>query len=54
MGVGEVVRCRPLGAVCLIDEGEADWKLLLLLVVVVIISIIIIISSSSNYYVYYW
>lgn len=27
-GVGQVVRCRPLGAVCLIDEGEADWKIL--------------------------
>lgn len=27
-GVGEVVRCRPLGAVCLIDEGQADWKIL--------------------------
>ena len=26
--VGEVVRCRPLGAVCLIDEGQADWKIL--------------------------
>lgn len=28
VGVGVVVRCRPLGAVCLIDEGEADWKIL--------------------------
>jgi inorganic pyrophosphatase len=28
VGVGEVVRCRPLGAVCLIDEGQADWKIL--------------------------
>jgi inorganic pyrophosphatase len=27
-GVGAVVRCRPLGAVCLIDEGQADWKIL--------------------------
>jgi len=27
-GVGEVVQCRPLGAVCLIDEGQADWKVL--------------------------
>mmetsp|Transcript_21891 Transcript_21891/g.38741 ORF Transcript_21891/g.38741 Transcript_21891/m.38741 type:complete len:465 (+) Transcript_21891:80-1474(+) len=27
-GVGEVVSCRPLGAVCLIDEGKADWKIL--------------------------
>jgi len=26
--VGQVVRCKPLGAVCLIDEGEADWKIL--------------------------
>lgn len=26
--VGLVVRCRPLGAVCLIDEGQADWKIL--------------------------
>lgn len=26
--VGAVVRCRPLGAVCLIDEGQADWKVL--------------------------
>eukprot|EP00933_Yihiella_yeosuensis_P051740 TRINITY_DN4971_c0_g1_i2.p1 TRINITY_DN4971_c0_g1~~TRINITY_DN4971_c0_g1_i2.p1 ORF type:complete len:407 (-),score=70.89 TRINITY_DN4971_c0_g1_i2:830-2050(-) len=26
--VGEVIRCRPLGAVCLIDEGQADWKIL--------------------------
>jgi len=26
--VGEVVQCRPLGAVCLIDEGRADWKVL--------------------------
>mmetsp|Transcript_15624 Transcript_15624/g.25369 ORF Transcript_15624/g.25369 Transcript_15624/m.25369 type:complete len:629 (+) Transcript_15624:65-1951(+) len=25
---GAVVRCRPLGAVCLIDEGQADWKIL--------------------------
>jgi inorganic pyrophosphatase len=25
---GAVVRCRPLGAVCLIDDGEADWKTL--------------------------
>eukprot|EP00929_Paragymnodinium_shiwhaense_P071816 TRINITY_DN36472_c1_g1_i1.p1 TRINITY_DN36472_c1_g1~~TRINITY_DN36472_c1_g1_i1.p1 ORF type:complete len:477 (-),score=81.70 TRINITY_DN36472_c1_g1_i1:417-1847(-) len=28
VGVGEVVQCRPLGAVCLIDEGQADWKVL--------------------------
>jgi len=28
VGVGEVVQCRPLGAVCLIDEGQADWKIL--------------------------
>jgi len=27
-GVGSVVHCRPLGAVCLIDEGQADWKIL--------------------------
>eukprot|EP00933_Yihiella_yeosuensis_P017194 TRINITY_DN14432_c0_g1_i1.p1 TRINITY_DN14432_c0_g1~~TRINITY_DN14432_c0_g1_i1.p1 ORF type:complete len:375 (-),score=66.13 TRINITY_DN14432_c0_g1_i1:493-1617(-) len=27
-GVGTVVRCRPIGAVCLIDEGKADWKIL--------------------------
>jgi len=27
-GVGEVVRCRPLGAVCLIDEGQADYKII--------------------------
>eukprot|EP00931_Biecheleriopsis_adriatica_P086087 TRINITY_DN60813_c0_g1_i1.p1 TRINITY_DN60813_c0_g1~~TRINITY_DN60813_c0_g1_i1.p1 ORF type:complete len:477 (+),score=88.20 TRINITY_DN60813_c0_g1_i1:58-1431(+) len=27
-GVGSVVQCRPLGAVCLIDEGQADWKIL--------------------------
>eukprot|EP00930_Biecheleria_cincta_P055768 TRINITY_DN42048_c0_g1_i1.p1 TRINITY_DN42048_c0_g1~~TRINITY_DN42048_c0_g1_i1.p1 ORF type:complete len:509 (-),score=91.92 TRINITY_DN42048_c0_g1_i1:133-1659(-) len=26
--VGTVVNCRPLGAVCLIDEGQADWKVL--------------------------
>jgi inorganic pyrophosphatase len=26
--VGTIVRCRPLGAVCLIDEGQADWKVL--------------------------
>jgi len=26
--VGAVVRCLPLGAVCLIDEGQADWKVL--------------------------
>mmetsp|Transcript_22612 Transcript_22612/g.40829 ORF Transcript_22612/g.40829 Transcript_22612/m.40829 type:complete len:401 (+) Transcript_22612:53-1255(+) len=26
--VGEVVECHPLGAVCLIDEGQADWKVL--------------------------
>lgn len=24
--VGQVTRCRPIGAVCLIDEGRADWK----------------------------
>jgi inorganic pyrophosphatase len=28
VGVGEIVRCRPLGAVCLIDDGKADWKIL--------------------------
>jgi len=28
VGVGEVVQCRPLGAVCLIDDGQADWKIL--------------------------
>jgi len=28
VGVGEIVECRPLGAVCLIDEGKADWKIL--------------------------
>ncbi|CAE7590499.1 PPA6 [Symbiodinium sp. CCMP2456] len=27
-GVGDVIICRPLGAVCLIDEGQADWKIL--------------------------
>lgn len=27
-GVGEVVICRPLGMVCLIDEGQADWKII--------------------------
>jgi len=27
-GVGEIVQCRPLGAVCLIDEGQADWKII--------------------------
>eukprot|EP00438_Fugacium_kawagutii_P036635 Skav209261 [mRNA] locus=scaffold1552:41288:44083:+ [translate_table: standard] len=26
--VGAIVRCRVLGAVCLIDEGQADWKVL--------------------------
>merc|ERR1740138_96880 len=26
VGVGAVVECRILGAVCLVDEGEADWK----------------------------
>lgn len=26
--VGAIVKCRPLGAVCLIDEGKADWKIL--------------------------
>lgn len=26
--VGAIVQCRPLGAVCLIDEGKADWKIL--------------------------
>lgn len=26
--VGQIVRCRPLGAVCLIDQGQADWKIL--------------------------
>mmetsp|Transcript_23376 Transcript_23376/g.54349 ORF Transcript_23376/g.54349 Transcript_23376/m.54349 type:complete len:577 (+) Transcript_23376:49-1779(+) len=26
LGVGTIARCRPLGAVCLIDEGRADWK----------------------------
>jgi len=28
MDVGAVVRCRPLAAVCLIDKGQADWKIL--------------------------
>lgn len=28
VGAGAVVQCRPLGAVCLIDDGEADWKIL--------------------------
>jgi len=28
VGVGEVTHCRPVGAVCLIDEGQADWKIL--------------------------
>jgi inorganic pyrophosphatase len=23
---GAVVQCRPLGAICLIDDGQADWK----------------------------
>mmetsp|Transcript_126625 Transcript_126625/g.300836 ORF Transcript_126625/g.300836 Transcript_126625/m.300836 type:complete len:499 (-) Transcript_126625:208-1704(-) len=26
--VGTIVRCRVLGAVCLIDEGQADWKVM--------------------------
>jgi len=26
VGVGDIVECRILGAVCLVDEGEADWK----------------------------
>lgn len=26
--VGAVIRCRPLGAVCLMDEGQADWKII--------------------------
>lgn len=26
--VGTIVECRPVGAVCLIDEGQADWKVL--------------------------
>jgi len=26
--VGAVVRCFPVGAMCLIDEGQADWKVL--------------------------
>jgi len=26
VGVGKIARCRPLGTVCLIDEGRADWK----------------------------
>ena len=25
--VGQVSPCRVLGAVCLIDEGQADWKI---------------------------
>eukprot|EP00930_Biecheleria_cincta_P095698 TRINITY_DN8763_c0_g1_i1.p1 TRINITY_DN8763_c0_g1~~TRINITY_DN8763_c0_g1_i1.p1 ORF type:complete len:381 (-),score=55.19 TRINITY_DN8763_c0_g1_i1:332-1444(-) len=25
---GDIVTCRPLGAVCLIDEGLCDWKIL--------------------------
>lgn len=28
IGVGVVVRCRPLGAACVVDEGRADWKIL--------------------------
>jgi inorganic pyrophosphatase len=28
VGVGEIASCTPLGAVCLIDEGRADWKIL--------------------------
>lgn len=28
VAVGVAVACRPLGAVCLIDEGQADWKIL--------------------------
>lgn len=28
IAVGDIVQCRPLGAVCLIDEGKADWKIL--------------------------
>ncbi len=26
--VGDVVELRVLGALCLIDEGEADWKII--------------------------
>merc|ERR1719162_2581870 len=26
VGVGAIAECRILGAVCLVDEGEADWK----------------------------
>eukprot|EP00441_Pelagodinium_beii_P017689 CAMPEP_0197671602 /NCGR_PEP_ID=MMETSP1338-20131121/77005_1 /TAXON_ID=43686 ORGANISM="Pelagodinium beii, Strain RCC1491" /NCGR_SAMPLE_ID=MMETSP1338 /ASSEMBLY_ACC=CAM_ASM_000754 /LENGTH=499 /DNA_ID=CAMNT_0043251529 /DNA_START=12 /DNA_END=1508 /DNA_ORIENTATION=- len=26
--VGAIVRCFPVGAMCLIDEGQADWKVL--------------------------
>mmetsp|Transcript_6510 Transcript_6510/g.14992 ORF Transcript_6510/g.14992 Transcript_6510/m.14992 type:complete len:508 (-) Transcript_6510:77-1600(-) len=26
--VGTIVRCRVIGAVCLIDEGQADWKVM--------------------------
>ncbi|CAE8581657.1 unnamed protein product, partial [Polarella glacialis] len=28
VGVGKIACCRPLGAVCLIDEGQADWKII--------------------------
>lgn len=28
--VGKIVCCRPLGAVCLIDEGQADWKIIVI------------------------
>lgn len=27
-GIGAIVQCRPIGAVCLIDEGRVDWKIL--------------------------
>eukprot|EP00435_Cladocopium_sp_Y103_P031747 s2849_g8.t1 len=27
LSVGQLTTCRPLGAVCLIDEGKADWKI---------------------------
>eukprot|EP00933_Yihiella_yeosuensis_P037198 TRINITY_DN31071_c0_g1_i1.p1 TRINITY_DN31071_c0_g1~~TRINITY_DN31071_c0_g1_i1.p1 ORF type:complete len:323 (+),score=48.66 TRINITY_DN31071_c0_g1_i1:127-1095(+) len=26
VGAGSIVRCRPIGAVCLLDGGKADWK----------------------------
>ena len=28
LGVGEVTPVKVLGVICLIDEGEADWKII--------------------------